>query len=141
MESALGAERASGLAHTIGFWWAVADVDYFLGYTDEMARQTPADLQRYAARYIAGRPRVTGVLLSSADRQGARPHRGRAVGAVAARGRGGRRPRRADPARPAGPRPPRRPRDDRRRRRRRRGQHPRASAVTPPLPPREPKPP
>jgi zinc protease len=69
MESALGAERASGLAHTIGFWWAVADVDYFLGYNDAMARQTPDDLQRYAGRYISGRPRVTGVLLSSADRR------------------------------------------------------------------------
>jgi len=69
MESALGAERASGLAHTIGFWWAVADVDYFLDYTDEMAKQTPEDLQRYAARYISGRPRVTGVLLSPADRR------------------------------------------------------------------------
>ncbi len=69
MESALGAERASGLAHTIGFWWAVADVDYFLDYTDEMARQTPEDLRRYAATYISGRPRVTGVLLSAADRR------------------------------------------------------------------------
>jgi zinc protease len=69
MQSALGAERASGLAHTIGFWWAVADVDYFLGYNDAMARQTPDDLQRYAARYISGRPRVTGVLLSAADRR------------------------------------------------------------------------
>jgi zinc protease len=69
MESALGAERASGLAHTIGFWWAVADVDYFLGYTDEMAKQTPEDLRRYAATYISSRPRVTGVLLSAADRR------------------------------------------------------------------------
>jgi zinc protease len=69
MESALGAERASGLAHTIGFWWAVADVDYFLGYNDEMARQTPEDLRRYATAYISGRPRVTGVLLSAADRR------------------------------------------------------------------------
>lgn len=69
MESALGAERASGLAHTIGFWWAVADVDYFLGYSDEMAKQTPDDLRRYAATYISGRPRVTGVLLSAEDRR------------------------------------------------------------------------
>ena len=69
MESALGAERTSGLTHTIGFWWAVADVDYFLGYVDEMAKQTPEDLRRYAARFIVGRPRVTGVLLSPEDRR------------------------------------------------------------------------
>jgi hypothetical protein len=69
MEGALGVERASGLAHTIGFWWAVADVDYFLGYTDAMAKQTPEELRRYAATYISGRPRVTGVLLSTTDRR------------------------------------------------------------------------
>jgi zinc protease len=62
--SAFGAERASGLAHTIGFWWSVADVDYFMGYIDNMAKQTPADLVRYARGYIVGKPRVTGVLLS-----------------------------------------------------------------------------
>ena len=39
------------------------------GYNDEMARQTPEDLRRYAAAYISGRPRVTGVLLSAADRR------------------------------------------------------------------------
>lgn len=62
--SAMGAERASGLAQTIGFWWSVADVEYFMGYVDNMARQTPADLVRYARGYIVGKPRVTGVLLS-----------------------------------------------------------------------------
>ena len=72
MESALGAERTSGLTHTIGFWWAVADLDYFMGYVDEMAKQTPTELQRYAAKYIVGKPRVTGVLLSPQDRQALR---------------------------------------------------------------------
>ena len=69
MESALGAERTSGLTHTIGFWWAVADLDYFLGYVDAMARQTPEELRRYAATYIVGKPRVAGVLLSPQDRR------------------------------------------------------------------------
>jgi zinc protease len=69
MESALGAERTSGLTHTIGFWWSVADLEYFMGYVDNMAKQTPQDLQRYAARYIVGKPRVTGVLISPEDRR------------------------------------------------------------------------
>jgi len=34
-----------------------------------MARQTPADLQRYAATYIIGKPHVTGVLLSTQARR------------------------------------------------------------------------
>ena len=68
MSSALGAERTSGLTQTVGFWWAVADVDYFMVYVDTMARQTPEDLRRYAATYVVGRPRVTGVLLPTAER-------------------------------------------------------------------------
>ena len=57
-------ERASGFAQQLGFWWAVTGLDYFLGYVETMARQTPADLQRYANRYIVGKPHVTGVMLS-----------------------------------------------------------------------------
>ena len=64
VSSAFGVERTSGLTHTVGFWWSVADLEYFMGYNDTMARQTPADLQRYAERYIVGKPRVTGVLIS-----------------------------------------------------------------------------
>jgi zinc protease len=72
VESAFGIERTSGLTHTIGFWWAVADLEYFMGYVDNMAKQTPADLQRYAERYIVGRPRVTGVLLAPQAQQALR---------------------------------------------------------------------
>ena len=34
-----------------------------------MARQTPEDLRKYAARYIVGRSRVTGVLISPETRK------------------------------------------------------------------------
>jgi zinc protease len=69
VESAFGVERTSGLTHTVGFWWAVADLDYFMGYVDTMARQTPEDLRGYARKYIVGQPRVTGVLLSPEARR------------------------------------------------------------------------
>ncbi len=62
-------ERSSGFAHQLGFWWAVTGLDYFFGYVDTMAKQTPDDLRRYAARYIVGKPRVTGVLLSPETRR------------------------------------------------------------------------
>jgi zinc protease len=68
VESAFGAERTSGLTHTVGFWWSVADVDYFMGYVDNMAKMTPEDLRRYAARYIVGKPHIAGSLLSPQDR-------------------------------------------------------------------------
>lgn len=57
-------ERVSGFAHQLGFWWAVTGLDYFFGYVDTMAKQTPEDLRRYATKYIIGKPHVTGVLLS-----------------------------------------------------------------------------
>lgn len=60
----LGLERASGFAQQLGFWWAVTGLDYFLGYVDTMAKQTPADLRAYAAKYIIGKPHVVGVLLA-----------------------------------------------------------------------------
>lgn len=63
-------ERASGFAHQLGFWWAVTGLDYFYGYVDTMAGQTPADLVRYAERYIVGKPHVIGVLLSPEAQQG-----------------------------------------------------------------------
>ena len=64
VSSAFGVERTSGLTHTVGFWWSVADLEYFMGYNDTMGKQTPNDLQRYASRYIVGKPRITGVLIS-----------------------------------------------------------------------------
>jgi zinc protease len=67
--SAFGLERASGLAQTIGFWWSVASVDYFMSYVENMAQQTPADLRRYTNTYIVNKPRVTGVLLSPESRR------------------------------------------------------------------------
>ena len=62
-------ERSSGFAHQLGFWWAVTGLDYFFGYVDTMGKQTPDDLRNYAERYIVGRARVTGVLLSPETRK------------------------------------------------------------------------
>jgi zinc protease len=41
-------ERASGFAEQLAFWWSVTGLDYFYGYADTMARQSPEDLRRYA---------------------------------------------------------------------------------------------
>jgi zinc protease len=67
--SAFDRERASGFAHTLGFWWTVADLEYYMGYVDNMAGQTIADLRAYATRYIIGKPRITGVLIDPLSRQ------------------------------------------------------------------------
>ncbi len=66
--TAFGQERASENSHTIGFWWSVIGLDYHLRYVDEMARQTPENLQAYARRYIVGKPRIVGVMLPEGQR-------------------------------------------------------------------------
>src|SRR6266516_49615 len=67
--SAFDRERASGFAHTLGFWWSVASLEYYMGYVDYMAQQTIADLRAYARRYILDKPRVVGVLIAPEARQ------------------------------------------------------------------------
>jgi len=69
VSSAFDRERASGFAHTLGFWWSVADLEYYMGYVDNMAKQTTAELRAYANRYIVGKPRITGVLINPAAKQ------------------------------------------------------------------------
>jgi len=67
--SAFDRERASGFAHTLGFWWSVASLEYYMGYVDYMAQQSLDDLRAYARRYIVGKPHITGVLIAPEARQ------------------------------------------------------------------------
>lgn len=69
VSTAYGEDRASGFAHTLGFWWAVSGIDYYMGYIDGMAKQTLGDLQSYARKYIVGKPRVVGVLIDPEARK------------------------------------------------------------------------
>ena len=67
--SAFDRERASGFAHTLGFWWSVASLEYYMGYVDYMAQQSLADLRSYARKYIVDKPHITGVLIAPGARQ------------------------------------------------------------------------
>jgi zinc protease len=67
--SAFDRERASGFAHTLGFWWSVASLEYYMGYVDNMAQQKISDLQAYASKYIIDRPHIIGVLISPDGRR------------------------------------------------------------------------
>jgi zinc protease len=67
--SAFDRERASGFAHTLGFWWSVASLEYYMGYVDYMAQQSLEDLRAYARKYIVGKPHIAGVLIAPDVRQ------------------------------------------------------------------------
>jgi zinc protease len=69
VSTAFGLDRASEFAHTLGFWWSVAGLEYYLGYVDNMAKQTLTDLRAYARKYIVGKHRVVGVLIDPGARR------------------------------------------------------------------------
>ena len=55
-------EETALLAPSLAFWWGSAGFDYYVGYPAGLTRQTLDDLRRFARAYVAGRPRVIGVL-------------------------------------------------------------------------------
>jgi zinc protease len=63
VSTAFGFDRPSDHAHTIGFWWSVSGLEYYMGYVDNMASQTLDDVRAYARKYIVGKPMVVGILL------------------------------------------------------------------------------
>jgi zinc protease len=70
VSTAFGIDRASEFSHTLGFWWSVAGgLEYYMGYVDNMAKQTLADLQTYARTYIIDKPRVVGILIDPESRR------------------------------------------------------------------------
>ncbi len=63
VSTAFGFDTPSDHAHTIGFWWSVSGLEYYMGYVDNMAAQTLDDVRAYARKYIVGKPMIVGVLL------------------------------------------------------------------------------
>lgn len=61
-------EKPSEYAHTVSFWWASSGLDYYANYVENVRKVTRADIQKYVQRYIRGKYRVTGVMLSDADK-------------------------------------------------------------------------
>ncbi|MCG3121141.1 MAG: putative zinc protease [bacterium] len=62
-------EKPSTYVHTIGFWWSVASLEYYLGYIDNLRRVTREDINAYVRRYIQNAPYIMGVLVSPEDRK------------------------------------------------------------------------
>jgi zinc protease len=63
-----GREQASSFAHTVGFWWAIAGLDYYLGYVDGMQQVSQDDIAGFVRTYLIGKPHVSGVLIDPESR-------------------------------------------------------------------------
>lgn len=62
-------EIPSDWAHTVGFWWSVAGLDYYRTYVPNMQKMSRADMAQYVRTYLQGKPFVAGVLINAAARQ------------------------------------------------------------------------
>jgi len=62
-------EKPSTYVHTIGFWWSVASLDYYLNYVDNLRKVSREDLNAYVRRYIQNAPYIMGVMASPEDRK------------------------------------------------------------------------
>jgi zinc protease len=56
-------------AHTVGFWWSVASLDYYRNYVPNMQKVSRSDIARYAKTYLENKPFVVGAMLNAADRR------------------------------------------------------------------------
>ena len=61
-------EQPSAFAHTLGFWWAVSSLQYYLSYIPNVLNVDREDLAVYVRTYLQDRPRVVGVLIAPEDR-------------------------------------------------------------------------
>jgi zinc protease len=57
-------ERASQFVHTVGFWWAVAGLDYYMNYIENLNKVTREDIINYLKTYVVDQNYVLGVLAS-----------------------------------------------------------------------------
>lgn len=57
-------ESPSEIVHNISYWWASANFDYFLNYTEGINSVTREDIAAVVNDYIQGKPNATGILLS-----------------------------------------------------------------------------
>ena len=64
-----GRQQPSQYVHTVGFWWAVAGLDYYLNYVDNLKKVTRKDIQDYLKKYVINKSYVMGVLTSPEEKE------------------------------------------------------------------------
>ncbi len=63
VDAAFELDHPTEMAHTVGYWWSVLGLNYYMDYTARMAGVTRADLRRYIRRYVRYAPAVAGALV------------------------------------------------------------------------------
>ena len=61
MQALYESEETSDWVHTPAFWWSTTGLNYYIGYIDNLAKVTRADIQSYVRKYIKGKNYVLGI--------------------------------------------------------------------------------
>ncbi|HYG04563.1 MAG TPA: pitrilysin family protein [Chryseosolibacter sp.] len=64
IDDARGREKTSNFIHTVTYWWASANIEYYTNYVENLKRVSRDDIKSYVTKYIKGKPRITGILTS-----------------------------------------------------------------------------
>ncbi len=62
-------EQTSSYTHTLGYWWAMKNLDYIIDYVSNINKVTRDDIKKYIRKYVKDKPRVSGLLLSPSLQQ------------------------------------------------------------------------
>lgn len=57
-------ENGRSYLQTLGFWWAVAGLDYYKNYLENMSQVSLSDVRNFTERYLIGEPHVVGALFA-----------------------------------------------------------------------------
>ena len=68
ISDARGRESTSNFLHTVTYWWASANIEYYTDYVANLKKVSRADIRKYVTQYIKGKPRLTGILTSPQER-------------------------------------------------------------------------
>ncbi|MGZ5245049.1 MAG: M16 family metallopeptidase, partial [Bacteroidia bacterium] len=56
-------EQTSEYVHTVTYWWASANLDYYTNYVNNIKAVTREDINSYVSKYIKDKPYIAGLLI------------------------------------------------------------------------------
>ncbi|UCD37801.1 MAG: insulinase family protein [Fidelibacterota bacterium] len=69
VEAIYKGDKASGHVEEVGFWWAIAGLEYYRDYLDNLRAVSREDIQQYLNTYIIGKPHVTATMVNRETRR------------------------------------------------------------------------
>jgi len=66
---AYGQEKTSSYINSVTYWWAVADIEYYTNYPEEIQKVTRKDIEEYVNKYIKGKSHATGMMVTKKMRE------------------------------------------------------------------------